>query len=182
MSSINTGDLKIKQNKCIFDAIEEINAKYGVELANPVNVPEGSSFACYSIEDLFNIKFVQFYREDDLGLCYYNFNTEAWYLVNEILEKEILEDFMRVGSKYIYLRLTKREDDKPKFTPGRLLGVETTLGFITTMINDDTVMLSRNNDYFYNLNLLKYYISDDSDETVSLDEYIKLFYNTENTL
>ena len=71
---------------------------------------------------------------------------------------------------------------KDKFTPECMLGVETTLGYITTIINEGVVMLSRNNVYWYNLNLLKYYISDDSDETVSIEEYIKLFYNTENTL
>ena len=85
------------------------------------------------------------------------------------------------SNSFTYLRLAQKHI-KHKFTPERLLGVETTLGYITTIINERVVMLSRNNVYWYNLNLLKYYISDDSDETVSLDEYIKLFYNTENTL
>ena len=80
---------------------------------------------------------------------------------------------------FVYLRLNEK---KNKFTPERLLGVETTLGYITTIINERVVMLSRNNVYWYNLNLLKYYISDDSDEAVSFDEYIKLFYDVEGGL
>ena len=68
-----------------------------------------------------------------------------------------------------------------EFTPERLLGVETTEGFINK--------LNPNITGFVNIGYttcdprdLKFYISDDSDETASLDEYIKLFYNTENTL
>ena len=71
---------------------------------------------------------------------------------------------------------------KDMFTPERLLGAETTLGYITAIINDGTVMLSRNNVCWYNISLLKYYISDDSDETVSFHEYVNMFYNTDNTL
>lgn len=173
--------LKVKRNNCIFDSVEEINTKFGVELVSPVNIPEGSNFACYSIEDLYDVKFVQFYREDELGLCYYHFNTEVWYLVNETLEKEILEDFMSVGSKYIYLRLTQQEDDKPKFVAERLLGVETPIGFVDGIYNGG-FLVSINGINGYYTSALKIYISDDSDETVSFEEYVKLFYNTGDTL
>lgn len=178
MSNIK-GDLKIKRSKCIFDSVEEINAKFGVELVSPVNIPDGGNFACYSIEDIYNVKFVQFYREDDVGLCYYNLNTGAWYLVNETLEKEILEDFIAVGSKYIYLRLVQQEDDKPKFAPERLLGVLTDHGYIEEV---GKTYLSTEKYLWCDFDSVKFYISDDSDETVSFDEYVKLFYNTENVL
>lgn len=171
-------NLKIKRNRCIFDSIEEINVKYEVELVTPVNIPETSNFACYFIEDLYNVKFLQFYREDDLGLCYYNFNTEAWYLVNENLEKEIMEDFITIGPKYIYLRLTQQGDcDKTTFTLEHLLGVETDKGFINK-INPNLRSFVDIGYMAHDPRDLQYYISDDSDETVSFDEYINRFYKT----
>lgn len=181
-------NLKVKRNKYIFGSIEEINAEYGVELVTPVNIPEGSNLVCYTIEDLYNVKFAQFYREDDLGLFYYNFNTGAWYLVNETLEKEILEDFITFGHKYIYLRLTQQGDcDKTTFTPERLLGVETTGGYIKDVhfskeFDRKIITVQLFNRHWYRPQSLNFYISDDSDETVSFDEYVKLFYNTDNTL
>ena len=70
------------------------------------------------------------------------------------------------------------KDDKPKFTPERLLGVLTDRGYVEevgeTYLNTEKYL-------WCGFDSVKYYISDDSDETVSLDEYIKLFYNTENT-
>ena len=97
------------------------------------------------------------------------------------------EDFVTLGLNKFYEFLASMEvwetnAIEDKFTPERLLGVETTLGYITTIINERVVMLSSNNVYWYNLNLLKYYISDDSDETVSFDEYLKLFYDVEGDL
>ena len=66
-----------------------------------------------------------------------------------------------------------------KFTPERLLGVETDRGHI--VVSFAAVVVCEGSGGWY-AETLKYYISDDSDETVSLDEYIKLFYNTEDTL
>lgn len=88
-------------------------------------------------------------------------------------------EHFRRSEDFVYLRLNEKKD---KFTPERMLGVETTLGYITTIINEGVVKLSRNNVYWYNLNLLKYYTSDDSDETVSFNEYVKLFYEAEGVL
>ena len=67
-----------------------------------------------------------------------------------------------------------------EFTPERLLGVETDRGYIVATEQDVVVVCEGSGGWF--VDGLRYYISDDSDETVSLDEYIKLFYNTENTL
>ena len=71
------------------------------------------------------------------------------------------------------------EDDKPKFVPERLLGVETDRGYIRS--SKQGVVVCEGSGAWY-AETLKYYISDDSDETVYFDEYIKLFYNTEDTL
>ena len=81
-------------------------------------------------------------------------------------------------------------DLKDKFTPERLLGVETTKGFITNVVEIGfydimnpsyyvytTESLSKED--LYDVHNIKYYISDDSYETVSFDEYIKLFYIVE---
>lgn len=75
---------------------------------------------------------------------------------------------------------------KDTFTPERLLGVETNVGFITEcqICSDDKlrVLTGDGGLWYWELKNLKFYISDVSDETVSFDEYIKLFYNTEDTL
>ena len=66
-----------------------------------------------------------------------------------------------------------------EFTPERLLGVETDRGYIVATGQD--VVVCEDSGGWY-AETLKYYISDDCDETVSFYEYIKLFYNTEDTL
>ena len=66
-----------------------------------------------------------------------------------------------------------------EFTPERLLGVETDRGHI--IATEQGVVVCEGSGGWY-VDVLRYYVSDDSDETVSLDEYIKLFYNTEDTL
>ena len=76
-------------------------------------------------------------------------------------------------------------DLKDKFTPERLLGVETTEGFVTHAFPSfSTGRLFLHTTGCRNLLVseVEYYISDDSDETVSFDEYVKLFYNVEGVL
>jgi hypothetical protein len=70
-------------------------------------------------------------------------------------------------------------DVKGVFTPERLLGVLTDHGFI-----QDVGIRYITTTAFHSCEKedLKFYISDDSDETVSFDEYVKMFYNTDNTL
>ena len=75
--------------------------------------------------------------------------------------------------------------DKGLSTPDCLVGVETTEGFVTqTFPSFSTGRLFLHTTGCRNLLVseVEYYISDDSDETVSFEEYIKLFYSTENTL
>ena len=104
-----------------------------------------------------------------------------------------IEEEMYKGEDFVTLRLNKfyeflasmeaweTSDIKDKFTRERLLGVETTEGFINK--------LNQNIKGFVNIGYttcdpreLQYYTSDDSDETVSFDEYVKLFYNVEGDL
>ena len=165
-------------NKRIFDSIEDIKEVFGVDVVLRKNLPENCNVVMYQLGDKPEIRPVDYYLENGFGLFYVNHRGCEQYQ-NQSLEDEVIwDDNNLVNSKYIYLRLAQ----KHKFTPERMLGVETTLGYITTIINERVVMLSRNNTYWYNLNLLKYYTSDDSDETVSFDEYVKLFYDTEGVL
>ena len=76
---------------------------------------------------------------------------------------------------------------KDKFTPERLLGVETSAGYIKYIhfIKDferkiTTVQLD--NKHWYFPESLNFYISDEHDETVSFDEYVKLFYDVEGVI
>ena len=82
---------------------------------------------------------------------------------------------------------------KDKFTPERLLGVETNKGFITNVVELGFYAIMRPSCYvytteslskedLYDVHSIKYYVSDESDETVSFDEYVKLFYDVEGVL
>ena len=83
--------------------------------------------------------------------------------------------------------------DKGVFTPDCLVGVETTKGFINTVVEIGFYDIMKPSYYvytteslskedLYDLHSIKYYISDDSDEAVSFDEYVKLFYDVEGVL
>lgn len=81
--------------------------------------------------------------------------------------------------------------DKGLFTPDCLVGVETDRGYITAVISADwfieyfkpslfvytTESLSKED--LMEVHNLKYYISDESDETVSFTEYVEIFYDGE---
>lgn len=68
----------------------------------------------------------------------------------------------------------ERKVSKGKFTPQRLLGVLTDHGYI----QDVGILYVTTTGYHYcTLDTLKFYISDYSDETVSFEEYVKMFYN-----
>ena len=79
--------------------------------------------------------------------------------------------------------------DKGIFNPAFLLGVETTKGFITCVIEyglDNifkpsyyvytTESLSKED--LYDVHSIKFFISDYSDDVVSFKEYIEMFYET----
>ena len=179
--------IKGEINKRVFNNIEEINKKFGVNLKIPEYIPEGCNILCYRIEGLFDIKLITKYKETGKTLLYFD---NIWFRTySDNLEQEVEDDICNGRDCLIYLRLTQQEDDKPIFTPERLLGVETTLGFIVDVFGKDytnplTCFFFETTDgtsYSTYNDGVKFYISDDSDETVSFEEYVKLFYNTENT-
>lgn len=91
----------------------------------------------------------------------------------------IVDTIKTLNEKYGTGFILPLGDGKPKFVPERLLGVLTDHGYI----QDVGIRYITTTGYHYcEKEDLKFYISDDSDETVSFDEYVKLFYNTEDTL
>ena len=79
--------------------------------------------------------------------------------------------------------------DKGFFKPDFLVGVETDKGFITSVFEVSfydifkpsyyvytTESLSKED--LYDVHSIKFFISDYSDETVSFEEYIEMFYET----
>lgn len=153
----------------VFNSVEEIRKVYGVD----VNIPEPLHPECnvvgFIVEDLLNIRYFQAYKENEQG-----FFTLAcgdnWKKSSNSLEDEIEFD-KSLHNAYIYLRLNKEV-----FTPKRLLGVATDHGYI----QDVGLLYVTTTGYHYcTLDTLKFYISDYSDETVSFEEYVKMFYNGE---
>ena len=79
--------------------------------------------------------------------------------------------------------------DKEFFNPAFLIGVETTKGFITN-VAEVGILDIMNPSYYvytteslskedlYDVHNLKFFISDDNDETVSFRDYINRFYKT----
>lgn len=76
--------------------------------------------------------------------------------------------------------------DKGLFTPDCLIGVETNYGYIDavrqvylTPLHTKPITFVHTNDslYFTEATKLKYYISDESDETASFSEYVEMFYD-----
>lgn len=80
--------------------------------------------------------------------------------------------------------------DKGLFTPDCLVGVETNYGYITTVLSISYGFTEYFNPSLYvytteslskedlkDVHNLKYYISDESDETVSFTGYVNMFYD-----
>lgn len=79
-----------------------------------------------------------------------------------------------------------RDYDNGLFTPDCLVGVETDKGYIDavrrvylTPFHTKPITFVHTTDslYFTDANKLRYYISDDSDETVPFEEYVRMFYS-----
>ena len=77
--------------------------------------------------------------------------------------------------------------DKGLFTPDCLVGVETTKGFIISVIEIGFYDIMKPSYYvytteslskedLYDVHNIKFFISDDNDETVSFRDYIGMFY------
>ena len=163
-------------DKRVFDSIEEINQKFSADLTVPTDLPKGCNLLCYVITGLYGVELFHPYKLDN-NLHHWDKYANSWIFSNENLDQELLDDKFTGRHNYIYLHLTTKD----KFTPERLLGVETTEGFINK--------LNQNIKGFVNIGYttcdpreLQYYISDDSNEAVSFDEYVKLFYDVEGVL
>ena len=79
--------------------------------------------------------------------------------------------------------------DKGMFTPDCLVGVETDKGYISHIVVYENFLNMGEKQYYaytteslskedlIGVHTLKYYISDESDETVSFTEYVEMFYD-----
>ena len=164
----------------IFNSAQEIEGVFGVKVVLRDNLPKTCNVVMYQLGDKPEIRPVDYFVENENGLFYITYNGKM-EVQNDSLEDEVAWDYENLGHKtFIYLRLATK-DNSDVFTPERLLGVETTEGFINK--------LNQNIKGFVNIGYttcdpreLQYYISDDSDETVSFDDYVKLFYNVEGVI
>ena len=178
-------------DKRIFDSIEDINKTFGVDLELPKKVPEGADIICYKIVDLYRVELFMYFKETLHELLGYA--GGKWDHSGSVsIEEEIKWDSESSSNSYIYLRLSQKHM-KDKFTPERLIGVETDKGFITNVVEIGFYDIMKPSYYIYTTESLskedlydvhstKYYISDDSDEAVSFNEYVKLFYDVEGAL
>ena len=178
-------------DKRIFDSIEDINKTFGVDLEPPKKVPEGADIICYKIVDLYRVELFMYFKETLRELLGYT--GGKWDHSGSVsIEEEIKWDSESSSNSYIYLRLAQKHI-KYKFTPERLLGVETDKGFITNIVEIGFYDIMKPSYYvytteslskedLYDVHNIKYYISDDSNEAVSFDEYVKLYYDVEGGL
>ena len=158
----------------IFDNIVDVESYLGVTICIPEDIPEDCNVLCYS-ETTGNTP--SFYKDCHNSLHYIDgFSGVSWESPRKTLEQEAVWDNC-YGYNLAYLRL----EQKDAFTPERLLGVETTEGFVTqTFPSFSTGRLFLHTTGCRNLLVseVEYYISDESDETVSFREYINRFYKT----
>lgn len=173
----------------VFESIEHLNMFSNVEVKLPDNIPIDCNLVCYRVSGD-EIDFFTLYREADDGL--YSLFKGGWEYSSDSLQTEIEFDKDCLVRKYIYVqvnRKTPKEETKDLFTPDCLVGVETDLGYISNIvIYEDFLNRGKTNYYAYtteslpkdrltNVRNLKYYISDESDETVSFTEYVEMFYD-----
>ena len=174
----------------VFESIEHLNMFSNVEVLLPDTITEDCNIVCYRVTDD-GIIFSALYKETDEGL--FNLFQGEWNLSSNSLEVEIGFDKV-LTFKYIYVRVNQKPKDNAiglftnncLFTPNCLLGVETDYGYITDIVRFEcfsevsyfaytTERLSKED--LIDVRNLKYYISDESDETVSFDEYLNIFYD-----
>lgn len=169
----------------VFDNIEHLNEFCSVEVKLPDNIPYDCNLVCYKVgRDALYSSY--FYKETDEKLL--SWEEGCWEYSSKSLQKEIDFDKSVLSYRYIYVRVNQKPKDNVSglFTPQCLIGVETDYGYITQVVRLQcfsevpyfaytTGQLSK--EYLKDIRNLRYYISDESDETVSLDEYVEMFYN-----
>ena len=166
----------------IFNNIEDVESYLGVPLSSPTDVPDDANIICYDVDIIGG---VTFYKESKDGL-YYKSDSESiwWQSGSDTLEEEVLWDSGN-GYNFAYLRL----DQKDAFTPDCLVGVETDRGYISHIVVYENFLNMGETQYYaytteslskedlIDVHTLKYYISDESDETVSFTDYVNMFYD-----
>lgn len=164
----------------IFDNVVDVENYLGTPITIPSDIPEDTTILCYA-EDGENL---YLYKQNQDRLQYASYIGCRWRDTgSKSLEEEVEWD-VRNGYKFVYLCLATK-DKSDVFTPERLLGVETTEGFVThTFPSFSTGRLFLHTTGCRNLLVseVEYYISDESDETVSFEYYVKLFYDVEGVL
>ena len=144
----------------------------------PNDIPNGCNVIGWNIKDLDD---VTFYKEDDKFFFFFSHYSKGWVMSESLtLDEEVSYDICNDYS-YVYLRL----EQKDVFTPDCLVGVETNKGFITYVAAVGTyngakyyVYTTEIEHSLVDVHKLKFFISDYSDETVSFEEYVELFYET----
>lgn len=159
----------------IFDNVADVVSYLGVPVSIPSYIPEDITILCYSGD----YKYPYLYKQNQDSLQYTSDIGGGWRDTgSKSLEEEVEWD-VRNGYKFAYLRLTTK-DNSNVFTPDRLLGVETTEGFVTSVFNSEytgRLFINATNCRNLVVSEVEYYISDDSDETVSFEEYVNKFYD-----
>ena len=173
----------------VFESIEHLNMFSNVEVKLPDNIPIDCNLVCYRVNGD-EIDFFTLYREAEDG--FYSLFKGGWEYSSDSLETEIEFDRNCLAIKYIYVRVnrkTPKEETNDLFTPDCLVGVETDRGYITNIvICEDFLNMGETQYYAYtteslskedlkDVHNLKYYISDESDETVSFTDYVNMFYD-----
>jgi len=170
----------LRTDNVVFESIEHLNMFTSVEVLLPDNIPDDCNIVCYRVTDD-EIVFCSLYKETDE--VRFNLFLGEWELSSKSLEIEIELDHNR-PFKYIYVRVNQKT--KERFTPQWLIGVETDYGYITEVVRVEyfsevsyfvytTESLSKED--LKDVHNLKYYISDESDTTVSFTDYVKMFYD-----
>lgn len=156
----------------IFDSIEHLKYEYNLNAEIPKDIPEGCNVICYN-----TVTGSPYLYKEEGGFLYYFAFDKTWRLSNsETLEGEVEWDKDNLDKPYAYLRLATR-NNSDVFTPERLLGIETNKGFVEGIASVDSNIYLITGSHIISASRCKFYISDDSDETVSFEEYVNKFYS-----
>ena len=172
----------------VFESIEHLNKFCDTDVKFPDNIPYDCNLVCYTVVEG-EVNYFELYKETDEGL--FGLFKGGWEYSSESLQAEI--DFDKsLSNKYIYVQINRKPKGKELdlFTPDCLVGVETNYGYITTVpsISFGSTEYFNPSLYVYtteslskedlkDVHNLKYYISDESDETVSFTDYVNMFYD-----
>ena len=160
----------------IFDNIVDVENYLGVPVFIPSGIPEDTSVICYGEDGEHHYLYKE--NQDSLQTAGHYIGRGWIDTGSKSLEEEVEWD-VRNGYKFAYLRLATK-DNSDVFTPERLLGVKSNKGFVTAVYqykwNREGFVVDFDGEGQYQPSAFKYYISDDSDETVSFEEYVGMFY------